>query len=257
MAGTRNDKFMDPGTAMALASVVSSAGQAASGGGEQQDPANTGLANTGQAELWRRYAQMLQMGGGDFGFGGGAKQANSQIGQGLANSGLSATGGGYGQALRAQAYGNAAGMAAQNRVGFGMQLLGTPLQLQSTTGANYNPASSFYGTNWADQLGPANSYRRKWTGQGPAQASAGDVGNTAAGWARNRWGGYVVGKKFNWGRFAAGVGRAGQRWAQQKMRQDFIEGERRQREEFRLEQENIHNPFIPDPRVPMPIRTAP
>lgn len=122
-------------------------------GGQEADPKDAGdlhLVNAGQQDLWNSMLKKIQSGSGDFGAGQGIKQGKSQLAQFMADRGIN-PGGGTGVAGMADMIGTASAGANQNRLGYAMNLLGTPLQTAQTSGSNWLPGSPSQGYDAAAQ----------------------------------------------------------------------------------------------------------
>ena len=126
------------------------------GGMGGQDYGNLHMVNRGQQDLWTQMAGQVSGGGGDFGFGNSIKQGKSQVQDFMAQRGVR-MGGGGGQmgGAYAGAMGNMMGQAtaadAQSRRNYALQLLGTPMQVAQSRGANFLPGSTSRGANFNAQ----------------------------------------------------------------------------------------------------------
>jgi hypothetical protein len=123
--------------------------------GGEKDPAlgNLHLVNPAQQMLYNQMVRGVASGQGEFGFGSNIKQGKSQLQDFMASRGvkMSPESGAY-----AGAMGNMIGQAsagdAQNRRQFALNLLGTPLQVAQSSGANFIPGSYSRGPTTQAQL---------------------------------------------------------------------------------------------------------
>ena len=129
------------------------------GGGQEQTPSNLHLVNPQQQLLYNRMIQQLMGGAGDFGYGSNIKQGSSQLQQMMASRGVKVGSGGAYTGAYGNMVGNALGQDATARRQYAMNLLQTPLQIASTTGANFIPGSVSAGVGVNDQMGEFDMYR--------------------------------------------------------------------------------------------------
>ena len=145
--------------------AANAAGSIWGGQGEQKE-GNTHLVNQGAQSMWNQMARGLQTGQGDFGFGSNYKQGKSQVQDFMASRGvkMDPSSGAY-AGMMGNMTGEALGMDADRRDKYAMQLMGTPMQTMTTTGANFLPNSPSRGSNWNAQ--EANYWDRnrdsEWT----------------------------------------------------------------------------------------------
>ena len=144
---------IDPITGAFIASAVANTGGAIFGGQDQPDPTAAGdvhLANAGQLELYNMMLKQIMSGSGDFGAGQGIKQGKSQLSQFMSDRGIN-PGGGAGLGAMSNMIGTASAGANQNRLGYAMNLMRSPLQTVQTAGSNWMPSSPSYGAGPTEQ----------------------------------------------------------------------------------------------------------
>ena len=139
------------------------------GGQQQPDPKNAGdvhLANMGQQNLWNSLYGRVMSGSGDFGAGQGIKQGKSQLAQFMNDRGINPQSG-AGMGMYSNMVGQAQAGANQNRLGYAMDLLRTPLQTVQTSGSNWLPNSPSFGYGADEQWKHfAGMRRNNFTGRG-------------------------------------------------------------------------------------------
>ncbi len=142
---------MDP---LSIASAGAQFLGSALGAGEgEQKPGDLHLVNLQQKQLYDQMLRGLMGGGGDFGYGSNVKAGTSQLQNMMAQRGVKVgTGGAYSGAY-GNMVGNALGQDANARRQYAMQLLQTPLQTATITGANWVPGSPSYGMEAKRQEG--------------------------------------------------------------------------------------------------------
>ena len=132
--------------------VLDAYGAATGGGDEQQAQGNLHLVNPVQQALYNQAAQGFMRGDGDFGFGSNYKQGKSQVQDFMASRGvrMDPSSGAYAGAM-GNMTGQAQGMDNDARRQFALQLMGTPLQIAQTAGANFIPGTVSQGPGTQQQ----------------------------------------------------------------------------------------------------------
>lgn len=141
-------------------------------GGPQYDPKDAGdvhLANAGQQSLYNALLGRVMGGAGDFGAGANIKQGKSQLAQFMNDRGINPQSG-AGIAGMADMIGTAEAGANQNRLGYAMNLLRSPLQTVQTAGSNWLPESPSYGYDPTAQWTVSARNRRAFEGRTGRQA---------------------------------------------------------------------------------------
>ena len=203
---------MGPGTAYAAGAGLNALGNLFGGQQGSQAQGNLHLVNPVQQALYNQAAQGFMRGDGDFGYGSNYKKGKSQVQDFLASSGvkLSADNPAYAAAM-GNMTGQAMGMDADARRQYGLQLMGTPLQIAQTAGANFIPGtvsqgpgtqqqqdnlSRFASTGWVPRgVGMDNPIQSEWGGPGRPQVEPPTIQGQLEGieggagdWLRRRFG---------------------------------------------------------------------
>ena len=140
------------------------------GGQPEEKQSNLHLVNPGQQALWNLMASRTAGGAGDFGYGANVKSGTSQLQQMMAQRGIKVGSGGAYTGAYGNMVGNAMGQDAAARRQYAINLLQSPLQIATATGANFIPGSTSAGASSGAQEGSFNQFQSTgWTpgGMGP------------------------------------------------------------------------------------------
>lgn len=155
------------------------------GGQPEEKQGNLHLVNPGQQALWNLMASGVANGAGDFGYGANIKSGTSQLQQMMAQRGIKVGSGGAYTGAYGNMVGNAMGQDAAARRQYAINLLQSPLQIATATGANFIPGSTSAGASSGAQEGSWNQFQNTgWTpgGMGPNSYTGHGWGGRPKGW---------------------------------------------------------------------------